>query len=304
MIKHILKGITTYIPGAYSAFSRKQTGGTDSARYCYSVWLRFMVMASKYDLSTCPGVVAELGPGDSIGIGLAALISGVSKYFALDVIDYANPERNLEIFDKLVEMFKNREAIPGVDEFPGVIPYLDSYVFPDYILTSERLKQALDDDRLRLIRQFIINTNESTSMIQYKVPWNDADIIEKDSIDMIFSQAVLEHVDEPEFAYRQMYSWLKPGSFMAHSIDFRSHGFADDWNGLTWKLVKGSRRYTLNRLPHSRHLSLMSELGFNVRCDLINRMSSTIGIEDIAPRFRSMDESDLTASTAFIQAVK
>ena len=97
---------------------------------------------------------------------------------------------------------------------------------------------------------------------------------------------------------------------MSHSIDFRSHGFANDWNGhwkysdLIWKLVKGSRRYTLNRLPHSRHINLMNELGFKVRCDLVNRKRSTIVIEDVAPRFSYMDENDLTASTAFIQAVK
>ncbi len=35
----ILKGMATYIPGIYGLVS-KYTGGTDSARYCYSVWLR------------------------------------------------------------------------------------------------------------------------------------------------------------------------------------------------------------------------------------------------------------------------
>jgi len=34
------------------------------------------------------------------------------------------------------------------------------------------------------------------SMIQYKVPWYNFNIVEKESVDMIFSQAVLEHVDE------------------------------------------------------------------------------------------------------------
>ena len=79
-----LAGLATYVPG-YEYL--EPTGGTSSARYCYSVWLRHLVMA--YDsglLQRPPATVAELGPGDSIGIGLAALLSGARKYHALDVV--------------------------------------------------------------------------------------------------------------------------------------------------------------------------------------------------------------------------
>lgn len=310
MIKQLIKGMATFVPGAYTAFSRKRTGGTDSARYCYSVWLRFMVLAHENGLATNPGIIAELGPGDSVGIGLAALISGADKYYAFDVVEYANRERNLAVYDELVKLFKNEEDIPGIDEFPDVIPHLDSYSFPRHILTGDRLRRALDDDRLESIRRSIASMNKTGSMIHYKAPWYDADVVETDSIDMIFSQAVLEHVDDPEFAYEKMHQWLKPGGSMLHSIDFRSHGYADEWNGhwkysdFTWKLIKGNRRYTLNRLPHSRHIKFMKELGFQMKCDLMNRLPSKISLRDLAPRFRYMDESDLTTSTAFIAAVK
>jgi hypothetical protein len=79
-------------------------------------------MASNNGLNTYPKVVAELGPGDSLGIGLAALVSGAEKYFALDVVEYTNIERNLKIFDELVTLFKNKEDIPGEQEFPEVRP--------------------------------------------------------------------------------------------------------------------------------------------------------------------------------------
>src|SRR5689334_3926898 len=52
------------------------TGGSSSARYCYSVWLRHLSMAARLGLNTDPKDVAELGPGHSIGVGLAALLSG------------------------------------------------------------------------------------------------------------------------------------------------------------------------------------------------------------------------------------
>jgi len=94
-IKRLLFGMATLIFPSISKYVGKGTGGTDSARYCYSVWLRHLVMAKKNDLNPYPKIVAELGPGDSIGIGLAALISGCEKYYGFDVVEYANIERNL-----------------------------------------------------------------------------------------------------------------------------------------------------------------------------------------------------------------
>src|SRR5215813_9347467 len=107
----VLKGIATFIPGIRN-FVAQKTGGTDSARYCYAVWLRHLLMAYENGLPLHPKVVAEIGPGDSFGIGLAALISGAEKYYALDIVDYANYERNSEVFSELVQLFKNKENIP------------------------------------------------------------------------------------------------------------------------------------------------------------------------------------------------
>ncbi len=42
------------------------------------------------------------------------------------------------------------------------------------------------------------------------VPWHDSNIVEKESVDLIFSQAVLEHIDDMAFSYEKMFSWLKP----------------------------------------------------------------------------------------------
>ncbi|RJP62040.1 MAG: hypothetical protein C4541_00460 [Candidatus Auribacter fodinae] len=47
---------------------------------------------------------------------------------------------------------------------------------------------------------------------------------------MIFSQAVLEHIDNLPEAYESMRLWLKPDGFMSHQIDFKCHGTAEEWN--------------------------------------------------------------------------
>lgn len=310
MINQLIKGMATFIPGAYNFFSRKKTGGTESARYCYSVWLRHLVMADRNDLSTNPKVIAELGPGDSIGIGLAALISGAEKYYAFDIVHYATVQKNIEIYDELVSLFRNKENIPGEDEFPKIKPHLSSHKFPSNILTADRLNDALNNHRLEFIRQSVADVNISSSMIQYKVPWYNSNIVEKESVDMIFSQAVLEHVDELNLTYERMYSWLKPNGFMSHSIDFKSHGSANKWNGhwtysdFTWKLIKGKRPYLINRLPHSQHIKLMNQTGFKVVCDIRSQLPSKINSNRLAPRFKNMQQDDLTTSSAFIQSSK
>ena len=110
-LKQLIHGTATFMPGL-NHYHAKGTGGTDSARYCYSIWLRHLVMAKSNGLNPYPKIVAELGPGDSLGIGLAALISGCDKYFAFDVVEHANTERNVKIFDELVTLFRDRVKTP------------------------------------------------------------------------------------------------------------------------------------------------------------------------------------------------
>ena len=152
-IKAVLSGLATYVPGYHYM---RPTGGTGSARYCYAVWLRHLILANKFRPETgVPGTVAELGPGDSIGIGLAALLAGVEKYDALDIVRYSDPASNLGVFDELVSMFQKREAIPNESEFPLMNPKLDNYEFPSYLISEESLDKALEPNRIADIRSSI-----------------------------------------------------------------------------------------------------------------------------------------------------
>lgn len=308
-LKPLTYGLLSFVPGV-NPYRNKGTKGTDSAGYCYSVWLRHLRMAKQSGLSPYPKVVAEIGPGDSPGIGYAALISGCDKYYAFDVVAHANAERNLNIFDALVSLFKNQADIPGEDAFPKIKPTLDNYSFPADILDENRLGFALEESRIENIRAAIIDPHTDSSPIQYFTSGYDESRIEKDFVDMIYSQAVLEHVDDLRNIYKTMYLWLKPGAFMSHQIDFKCHGTADEWNGhwrysnFVWKLIRGKRPYFLNREPHSAHLTILKDSGFSVLCDNKIKTKSNLTRDDLASRFRSISENDLNISGAFIQAVK
>ena len=308
-VKPLIRGLATYVPGTGRIFS-KGTGGTDNARYCYSVWLRHLVVARENGLQTEPEAVAELGPGDSVGVGLAALISGADKYYALDVVEHADIRKNLEIFEELLNLFKAKEDVPGEGEFPQVKPYLDSYEFPNSILSDDRLNASLNEARIERIRDSIIDMSAADSMITYRAPWLNLEIIKPESVDMTISQAVLEHVDDLRGTYEALYTWLESGGFMSHQIDFRCHGTAAKWNGhwtysdLVWRLIRGNRPYLLNRQPYSTHINLMKDAGFTVVCERRVKSPWEFDKKALARRFRDMSEDDLTTSGAFVQAVK
>jgi hypothetical protein len=309
-IRALAKGLATRVPGL-RAFACRHSGGTESARYCYSVWLRHLVMAGNAGVSTRPHRVAELGPGDSFGIGLAAMLSGADHYLAFDAKPHARVERNLSVFAELVELFTRHVPIPDQTEFPEMFPRLECYDFPRDLLPDTRLAAALQPDRLTAIRRALSGDSASGSPIEitYLAPWDEVATIRPGTVDMVISQAVLEHVEDPNMTYAALGRWLCQGGIMSHSIDFQSHGLTDSWNGhwtlgdLTWQVVKGDRPYLLNRLPYSAHLAMIERFGFRL---VTNRRyeAPALARQTLSPRFRSLPDEDLITASAFVQAEK
>jgi SAM-dependent methyltransferase len=305
----ILKGLFSFIPGTGRFFMRS-TGGTISARYCYSVWLRHLVMAFQNKLPTRYESIAELGPGDSLGIGIAALLTAANKYYAFDVKRYATDSVNLRIFDDLVSLLRSKEPIPDKSEFPKVKPLLDCYSFPEHIITNERLNEFLNEKRLTQIRTALEHSDTINNFLRYTVPWNCESNMHEQTIDLIFSQAVMEHVEDFQRTYMTQFRWLKPGGMISHQIDFKSHGTTSSWNGhwrygrLLWTLVKGKRPFLINRQPLSKHRLGITNSGFKIVFELPVYEESTIKRRHLARPFRDISEDDLSTSGCFIQAIK
>ena len=317
--KRLIFNAATFVPGvtALPLVRRKLAkrslgtgGGAQSARYCYSVWLRHLLHANANHLNVDPRHVAELGPGLSLGIGLAAILSGVERYYAFDVVAHQHAERNLAVFDELIALFQARAPIPRTDEFPAIGPDLPAYDFPRQLLDDERLERNLRPERLARVREALRHCDSPQSMIQYRAPWHTQNAIERDSLDLVFSQAVLEHVDQLADTYRAIYEWLRPNGYMSHQIDFKCHDSAREWNGhwtysdLKWKLVRGKDTWLINREPHSTHLRLMRESGFRIIEDTRVERSSKLARSHLAPRFKTLTDEDLRTGDAFIQALK
>jgi hypothetical protein len=264
------KGVMTFVP-FFNRWSNSKAGSYVGARYFYSVWLRHLVGVSSIRPDFNFEVVAELGPGDALGIGICALLSGSKHYVGLDQIPFGLNSDNILLLDELTSLFKNRAPIPNDDEMPGVFPKLQDYSFPHHVLSEEVLKVSLSEAKLEHLRNVLSSGKFSGGeLISYAAPWSSVDVLAPNSIDFLLSQAVLEHVDGIDDAYQAMRLWMKPSGIMSHRIDYTSHGITRDWFGhwtlpaWEWKLIRGKREYLINRKPHSAHVDSLTAKKFTI----------------------------------------
>jgi SAM-dependent methyltransferase len=145
--------------------------------------------------------------------------------------------------------------------------------------------------------------------IVYVAPWDESQDAPAEGVDWVFSQAVLEHVEDIRRVYQALNRWLKPGAFMSHTIDFKSHGLTRHWHGhwtvpeRTWKMVRGRRLYLINRLPRSAHLREIVDAGFQIVSET-KCHSQPLSRGRLAFGREWFTEEDLGTSGSFVLAVK
>ena len=298
-----MKGALTLVPAINTwRVRRSSPDGADSPRYCYSVWLRHLVRLSSVGFKIEGAAVGELGPGDSIGVGLAALLSGASRYVGLDLVPFAAKTETKVIFDELTKMYASKEPIPNQEEFPPVRPIMRSYEFPNHLIDFTHFSRRLERIR-RTLRSFPGNSE----LISYYAPWSVPHVIEPNSLDLVFSQAVLEHVDKLDDTYQNIFTWLKPGGYASNVIDFNAHRFSPEWNGhwaysdFEWRLVRGRREFLLNREPLKTHLDYATRVGFEmVLVDREEVGGQGLPAQSLSPRFRTLDPRDAQTRSAMV----
>jgi hypothetical protein len=188
-LKPVAKGLATMVPGLYRLVARGNVGGTASADYCYTVWMKHLSYLWESGMRAIPPAIAELGPGESLGVGIAWLLSGASRFYAFDVVAYSNTEESLRVLDELVDRFRRR-APDSIGGWPDFHRLLGPGLFPAHILSDAHLARALAPARVEAIREAIRNPLRSSGdfTVRYVAPWTDADVLPAASVDMIYSQ--------------------------------------------------------------------------------------------------------------------
>lgn len=217
--------------------------------------------------------VLEIGPGDSLGAGLLALAHGASRYCAID--------RFAVGFDRAVE-----RRLFGL------------------------LLETLGDTERARVAQAIELTDSGYDASESRFAYfNDIAIEEARSrvpdpqFDVIFSNAVMEHVRSVEDSLTVMRELLAPGGLMFHEVDFRSHQrfekhglqFLEYSPGL-WRMMT-SHTGEPNRVRAATYLEILRRLGFvEIEFEVMERFDAAL-IRRARPRlaaeFRRLSDDEL-----------
>ena len=130
------------------------------------------------------------------------------------------------------------------------------------------------------------------------MPWSSSSVLRPSSIDFIFSQAVLEHVED--FSYVRVVGGVAT-PVRAHVAYHRLQVARDyarlerplDAAGCDLKLIRGRRPYLINRMPHSVHVGELARNGFDIVTDE-RRSGAPPDRARLAEPFRWFGDEDLS----------
>ena len=220
----------------------------ESLRYIHEVFDDYRRYSG---VSRFHGRVAEVGPGDSCGVGLLFLADGCD---AVDLVDrfysQRDPERLADVYRALLAEHPELEARFG--HLPA---------------------EEASFDGIR--RHYGAEAAGETFFVDHG------------DYDFIVSRAVCEHLYDPLLAMRRMAEALRPGGVLLHKIDLRDHGLfsrrfhelrfleVPDW--LYPRMVRDSGRP--NRVLVHRYRTVLADAGLRARF-LVTHLA---GEGDVAP---------------------
>lgn len=245
----------------------------DNANYAISVFKSHVEKFCK--LNELAGkVIVEVGPGDSVATAIIAASYG-ARAILVDVGSFAKPDMTfyLKLTEKLSE---DKLSSPDLSECRSV---------QDILVKCNAL--------------YLTSGTHSLSQI------------ETDSVDLMFSQAVLEHVRKAEFSefFAQCRRILKPKGACSHQVDLKDH-LDRSLNNLRfsealWEsdFFSNSGFYT-NRIQLPDMVELVEASGFKVDVESISRWEHLpINKEKLAEPFKSLPNDVLNVS-GFIMTCK
>lgn len=270
-LKIAAKLILSKLPFSYALWSKIglfRHGKMDSYNYAWSVLRRHVKQLSS-EQDNWHGL--ELGPGDGILSALLAPALGAAGLALLDSGDYA--DKNISKYQQQINDFLAKYS---------------NYKLPDYsncTSMNEILKHSGGS----------YHSNGLSSLKK----------LADDSFDIIYSQAVLEHVRRDEFSetMRQCRRLLKPNGVMSHVVDFKDHlggGLSNlRISSILWEqnwFALKSNFYT-NRLRFSEVVKICEDSGFILKMAEVSRYETTpISRKKLASEFSELSDDDLSIS--------
>jgi len=254
--------------GMWSRLNLFKHGQMQNAEYARGVCTRH-VEVWKSSGGTGGFACLELGPGDSLFSALAARSLGATRTWMVDAGSWASKD---------VALYRDAAA----KLFPPAMP--DRPEFERW----NTIDDVLRDCRAEYLTEGLASLRT----------------LPAGSVDLIWSQAVMEHVRRAEFGPTlvEMRRLLRPGGVASHQIDLKDHlgGKLNSlrFSGATWEgeFFSSSGFYT-NRLRASEILALAKEAGLDAEVLRTTRWERIpTPREKLDPAFQRLSDDDLLIS--------
>jgi hypothetical protein len=262
LLKSLLKGLLTFIPG-FSLIKRmvkkKGVHSGSNAEFCYNLWLRILIHLNDNNIKGNPKKIGELGNGGSFGVGICALLTGSSEYYALEIENNSDVIHNLKLLDEIIILLKNKAPLKAYKAINIEVNYLK---YPDNLIVPNFLNDRIVEE----LKESIVSKFQKKKLLLIN-NWSDAPSLH---LDFIFSRAVFEHVNKPDEVYNSLLRHLKKETIVLHDIEFHSHGITNELDGhfeipeFLWLIIKGNRKYFQNRWSLNDHVSEILKHNFSI----------------------------------------
>lgn len=257
------------LPFGYAVWQRLglfRHGNMDTSDYAIRVFHNH-VESSGLKSSLSDKTVLELGPGDSISTAIIAAAYGAHAI----IVDAGR--------------FVREDPLPYFDLGRSLA---ERNLHPANLSGCQNIEEILNRCGSKYLTEGLASLKK----------------IENESVDLIFSQAVLEHVRRHEFleTMQECHRILKPGGICSHQVDLRDH-LGGGLNNLRfsekiWEsaFFTKSGFYT-NRIQYSQMLNIFRQAGFQAQVTEVRRWKALpIGRNHLSKEFRSLSEEELSIS--------
>ena len=216
--------------------------------------------------------ILEIGPGNSLAIALLFLAHGARKVSLIDRFQHLFwDSRDIDFHKHILKKIAKSKA-------PCASSAINSISFDNNANSVN-----FDNDRI-----------EYQQCDATRLPFASK------SIDLVFSNAVLEHIHNPQKVICEIARVTKRNGIGIHEVDFRDHFFKQeplrllkypDW---LWNLMSWNRPGYTNRLRAPDFLELFKSAGFDIQRQLtIREYEGNINNLKLDSRFKMYPPDDL-----------
>jgi hypothetical protein len=281
-----------------AAFSEMlKNGGNQSQSILYdiSIFNKFSSIVHTY-AESLPETTLHIGPGGSLGCEVLLCLSGIKKAWSLDPC--ASRPFDLKTFistlQQLSTVTNSLQTIHNCSALP--------FSIPEHSIEAEGAYRI----GTSIMQHFPNRTLENTGL-------------QDESVDFLFSNAVLEHVRDPLQCIREAHRILTKKGLTAHQIDLRDHrDFKDPLHFLRYSDSQWQERMKkycsrdplryMNRLRAQDFLAIFESEGFRILEYTPNASASDQTVNDaranLASSIARYSADELKTTSCFIVAQK